>query len=73
MKKTFKYQLEIEVVIDEENINKKYPNYKINYNSIEDFADSRFNEECEEVETEFLSDSLEKWGYRIVKKRTRIK
>ena len=37
--KTFKYLLEVEIVIDEENINEKYPNYKWNFDSIEQFAD----------------------------------
>lgn len=37
--KTFKYLLEVEIVIDEKNINEKYPNYKWNFNSIEHFAD----------------------------------
>lgn len=71
--KTFKYKLEVEIIIDEENINKKYPNYKFNYDSIEDFADFLVPIESYEADTDMSKDGLEKWGYSITKKRTRIK
>ncbi len=71
--KTYKYQLEVEVVIDERHINEKYSNYKWNYNSIKDFADSLVPEETYEADTDMSKDGLEKWGYSITKKRTRIK
>jgi hypothetical protein len=70
--KTFKYQLEIELVIDEENINEKYPNYKFNYDSIEQFADSLVSEESFEGDTDMSKDGLKQYGYSIMKKRTRI-
>lgn len=68
----FKYKLEIEIVIEEDNICEKYPNYKWNYNSIEDFANSLVPEESYESDTNILKDGLELWGYSIKKKRTRI-
>lgn len=71
--KTFKYQLEVEIVIDEKNISKKYPNYKFNYDSIEDFADSLVSEESYEGDTDMSKDGLGQWGYSITKKQTRIK
>jgi hypothetical protein len=70
--KTFKYQLEIEIVIDEENINEKYPNYKFNYDSVEDFADSLVPEESYEADINMSKDGLEQWGYSITKKRIRM-
>jgi len=70
--KTFKYQLEIELIIDEENIDKKYPNYKFNYDSIEQFADSLVPEESFEGDTDMSKDGLEQWGYSITKKRYRV-
>lgn len=70
--KTFKYLLEVEIVIDEENINEKYPNYKFNFDSIEQFADSLVSEESYEADTDMSKDGLEKWGYSIMKKRTKI-
>ena len=70
--KTFKYLLEVEIVIDEENINKKYSNYKWNYDSIEQFADSLVPEESYEADTDMSKDGLKHYGYSIIKKRTRI-
>lgn len=71
--KTFKYQLEIEIIIDENNINKKYPNYKINYDTIEKFADSLVFEGSYEAGIDMSKYGLDKWGYSIKKKRTRIR
>lgn len=71
--KIFKYSLEIEIVVDEENIHTKYPNYKFNYDSIEQFADSLVLEESYEADTDMSKDGLEQWGYTIRKKRTKIK
>ncbi|MDX9756635.1 MAG: hypothetical protein WC279_04505 [Sulfurimonas sp.] len=70
--KKFKYQLEVEVVIDEKNINEKYPNYKWNYDSLEHFANSLVSEESYEADTNMSKDSLKKWGYSITKKRIRM-
>lgn len=70
--KKFKYQLEVEIIIDEENINKKYPNYKFNYDSIEQFADSLVPEESYEGNTDISKDGLEQWGYSITKKKTKL-
>ncbi len=70
--KTFKYLLEVEIVIDEENINEKYPNYKFNFDSIEQFADSLVSEESYEADTDMSKDGLEKWGFSITKRRTKI-
>lgn len=70
--KTFKYQLDIEIIIDEENINQKYPNYKFNYDSIEQFANSLISEESYEGDTNMSKDGLKKWGYSITKKKTRV-
>jgi len=38
MNQVFKYKLVVEV--DNELLEKKYPNFKINYNSAEEFADA---------------------------------
>lgn len=70
--KTFKYLLEVEIVIDEKNINEKYPNYKLNFDSIEQFADLLVPEKSYEGDTNMLKDGLERWGYSITKKRTKI-
>ena len=67
--KTFKYLLEVEIVIDEENINEKYPNYKWNFDSIEQFADYLVPEESYEADTDMSKDGLEQWGYSIKIKR----
>lgn len=71
--KIFKYQLEVEIVIDEENISKKYPNYKFNYDSIKDFADSLVSKESCEVDIDISKGGLEQYGYSVKKKQTRIK
>ena len=68
----FKYTLEVEIVIDEDNISEKYPNYRWNYDSIEDFANSLVPEESFEADTDISKDGLELYGYSIKKKRTRI-
>lgn len=70
--KIYKYNLEVEIVIDEENINEKYPNFKWNYNSMEDFADSLVPEETYEADTDMSKDGLKEWGYSITKKKMRI-
>jgi len=70
---TFKYIVEVEIVIDEDNINEKYSNYRWNYDSIEDFANSLVLEESFEADTDMSKDGLELWGYSIKKKRVRIK
>ncbi|MDD3007547.1 MAG: hypothetical protein RBR70_11780 [Arcobacter sp.] len=70
--KIFKYLLEVKIVIDEENINQKYPNYKWNFDSIEEFADSLVSEESYEADTDMSKNGLEEWGYSITKKRIKI-
>ncbi len=70
--KTFKYLLEVEIKIDEDNINEKYPNYKWNFDSIEQFADSLVSEESFEGNIDMSKDGLKQYGYSIMKKRTRI-
>ena len=70
---TFKYIVEVEIVIDEDNINEKYSNYRWNYDSIEDFANSLVLEESFEADTDMSKDGLKLWGYSIKKKRVRIK
>jgi hypothetical protein len=70
--KTFKYQLEVEIVIDEKNIIKKYPNFEFNYDSIEQFADSLVPEESYEADTDMSKNGLVKFGYSITKRRIRI-
>ena len=69
--KIFKYLLAVEIVIDEENIKEKDPNYRFNYDSIEQFADSLVPEESYEADRDMSEDGLEKWGYSITKKRTK--
>lgn len=70
--KTFRYLLEVEIVVDEKIINEKYSNYKWNYDPIEQFADSLVPEESYEADTDMSKDGLKQWGYSIMKKRFRI-
>lgn len=70
--KTFRYLLEVEVIIDEKNINEKYPNYQWNFDSIEQFADSLVPEESYEADIDMSKDGLEQWGYSITKKCSRV-
>lgn len=69
----FKYLLEIEIIVDEKSINQKYPNYKFNYDSIEQFVDSLVPEESYEGDTNMSKNGLKQYGYSIIKKRTRIR
>ncbi len=71
--KTFKYILEVEIVIDEDNIHEKYPNYRVNYDSIEQLADFLVPEVSYEADINVETDGLKLWGYSIKKKRTRVK
>jgi hypothetical protein len=64
----FKYVLEVEVVIDEKNINLKYPNYLYNYNSIEEFADSLVFNDSYINNTKVQKDNLKKWGFSVRQK-----
>lgn len=70
--KTFKYLLEVEIIIDERNISEKYPNYKWNYDSIEQFADLLISEESYEADIDMSKDGLEQWGYSIRKKKIKL-
>lgn len=70
---TFKYKLDIEIVVDEDNVHQKYPNYSINYDSIESFADSLFPKDNDVAGIDISKDGLRIWGYSITKKITRIK
>ena len=70
--KTFKYNLEIEITIDEKNIATKYPNYRFNFGSIDEFADRLVPEESYEGDTDMSKDGLKQWGYNIKKKKTRL-
>lgn len=69
----FKYKLEVEVIIDEQNINKKYPNYKLNYNSPEELADSLVPTVAYNFDTDMSKDGIKEWGYGIKIKRQKIK
>lgn len=70
--KKFKYLLEVEIVIDEENINEKYPNYTFNYGSVEEFADAIVIADSYETDMDTTKDSLNRFGYSIEKKRVRV-
>jgi hypothetical protein len=59
----FKYEVEIEV--DEENISRKYPNYKFNYSNPKELADSIAYGLEREGETNMATDGLNEWGYSI--------
>lgn len=69
----FKYKLEYEIEIDEKNINEKYPNYKYNFNSPKELADSLVPTKIYEADTDMSKDGLEQWGYSINIKRTEVK
>jgi hypothetical protein len=71
--KTFKYQLEVEIVINEHTINEKYPNYKWNFNSPKELADSLVPTIVYEADTDMSKDGLSKWGYSIKVKRKESK
>lgn len=67
----FKYIVEYEIEIDENTINKKYPNYRWNFNSPKELADSLVPTISYERDTDMATDGLEKWGYSIkVKKKS---
>lgn len=59
----FKYEIEIE--IDEENISRKYPNYKFNYSNPKELADSIAFGLEREGDTDMAKDGLKEWGYSI--------
>lgn len=62
----FKYLLEYEVEVDEENIHKKYPNYGMNYNSVKDFANRLVPDgDVYETDINISEHGLEKYGYSI--------
>jgi len=65
----FKYKLEYEIEIDENTINEKYPNYKWNFNSPKELADSLVPTTIYEADTDMSKDGLDKWGYSIKIKR----
>jgi len=65
----FKFIFEYEIEIDENSIYKKYPNFKLNYNSIEEFVDSLITENGFDYEAHNSVESLNKWGFSIKKKR----
>lgn len=67
----FKYKLEYEIEIDEKNINEKYPNYKYNFNSPKELADSLVPIKIYEADTDMSEDGLDKWGYSIKIKRVK--
>ena len=69
----FKYKLEYEIEIDENNINKKYSNYKYNFNSPKELADSLVPTTIYEADTDMSKDGLEKWGYSIKVKKEEVK
>jgi hypothetical protein len=64
-KMIFKYNLEYEIEIDEVNINKKYPNYRFNFDSPKELADSLVPTVIYEADTNMSKDGLDKWGYSI--------
>lgn len=59
----FKYEIIIEV--DEENIDKKYPNYWINYENPKELADTIAFGIQREGETDMSKDGWDEWGYSI--------
>jgi len=68
----FKYTVEYEIEIDEDNINEKYPNYRWNFNSPKELADSLVPTVIYEADTDMSAAGLEKWGYSIKIKRTSL-
>lgn len=69
-KMIFKCTVEYKIEIDEENIYTKYPNYKWNYNSVNELADRLIpNGDVYEIDTNMTKDGLKEWGYSIEAKR----
>jgi hypothetical protein len=69
----FKYKLEYEIEIDDDNINKKYPNYRWNFNSPKELADSLVPTIIYEADTDMSKNGLDKWGYSIKIKKVEVK
>jgi hypothetical protein len=69
----FKYTVEYEIEIDENNIIDKYPNYEFNFNSPKELADSLVPATVYEADTDMSKDGLDKWGYSIKIKKAEIK
>jgi len=65
----FNSRLEYKIEIDENTINEKYPNYKWNFNSPKELADSLIPTIIYEADTDMSKDGLDKWGYSINIKR----
>jgi len=63
----FKYQIEID--INESAVYEKYPNYKFNYSSPKELADSIAFGVQYEADTDMSKDGLKQWGYSIKVKR----
>jgi hypothetical protein len=59
----FKYEVLIE--IDEDNVDKKYPNYGINYDNPKELADAIAFGVAREGETDMAKDGWKEWGYSI--------
>lgn len=70
--KKFKYLVEYEIENDEKSINEKYANYKYNYNSPEELADSLVPAKVYEADTDMSKDGLDRWGYSLKIKRNKI-
>jgi len=53
----------VEIEVDLKTIEKKYPNYKINYNNADEFISSLMNNFKFEGDTDMSKNGLKKWGY----------
>ena len=56
----------VQITVDEENIKDLYPNYAINWETVDEFVDSFIPHIESEVEIDGLPiDHLKKYGYKI--------
>ena len=53
----------VEIEVDLKTIEKKYPNYKINYNNADEFISSLMNNFKFEGDTDMSKNGLKKGGY----------
>lgn len=56
----------IEINVDEDHINEKYPNYSINWDSPEEFIEATLsNIESTDENNEYPSQYYNEWGYSV--------
>jgi hypothetical protein len=60
-----KFKFEVTVEVDENEIVNKYPNYRFNFNSPKQLADSVANDFKFCADTDMSKNGMKEWGYSI--------